>query len=89
MNINQNVISMGLFGKFGAALRNVVLGREHGADPPSAILVKVAAAYKKAGAAAGAPKILDFDGRGGFEGHLCALKLWVAVTSNLMLRLTT
>ncbi|CAL8465680.1 g5216 [Coccomyxa elongata] len=52
---------MGLFGKFGAALRNVVLGRKHGADPPSAIPVKVAAAYKKAGAAAGAPKILDYN----------------------------
>lgn len=40
---------------------NLVLGRKHGADPPSAIPDKVAAAYREAGAAAGAPRIEEYD----------------------------
>lgn len=61
VNVKQCVTSMGIFGSMVLLLLNVVLGRKHGADSPSAILAKVSAAYKKAGAAAGAPKILDFD----------------------------
>lgn len=62
MSLKQYVTSMGLFGKYGSpTVRNVVLFRKHGADPPSAIPVKVAAAYKTAGETAGAPILPDFN----------------------------
>ena len=55
---------MGLFKKFGEAAPPlgplVVLGRKHGPDPVVSP-IRVAVAYGIAGAAAGAPEIIDFD----------------------------
>ena len=57
---------MGLFKKFGEAAPPlgplVVLGRKHGPDPVVSP-IRGAVAYGTAGAAAGAPKIIDFDGQ--------------------------
>ena len=58
---------MGLLKKFSASVRPVALGRRHGLDTTSALPDRVAAAYGRAGAAAGAPNIEEFDAevRGG------------------------
>ena len=52
---------MGLFKKFGVPVRPAALGRRHGPDPASGIADRVSVAYGQAGAAAGAPKIEDFN----------------------------
>ena len=54
---------MGLFKKFGAASGPVVLGRCHGVSEVtrSGMSSRVAAEYRAAGAAAGAPEIRDHD----------------------------
>ena len=54
---------MGLFKKFGTASGPVVLGRHHGVSKVmrSGMSRRVAAEYRAAGAAAGAPEIRDHD----------------------------
>ena len=54
---------MGLFKKFGAGAKRVVLGRKHGTCRVSMRIMpsRVAAEYGAAGAAVGAPKIIGYD----------------------------
>ena len=54
-------LQMGLFKKSGAPVRPAALGRRHGPDAASGIADRVSVAYGQAGAAAGAPRIGDFN----------------------------